>query len=100
MADRRSRGDRYQVRFDYTFDRLLSAKLQQVYELLVPGQVRIVGECSRVMESGNGGGGDLRTGVLGQAAGAEHHRQPDSDADRLCAEPRLPGPNGMGLRRR
>jgi hypothetical protein len=74
MADPRSRGDRYQVRFDYTFDRLFSGKLQQVYELLVPGQVRIVGECSRVRENSNDGCGDLRMGVVGPAAGGEHHR--------------------------
>lgn len=29
---------RLEVRFEYHFDRLLSAKLEQVYGLLVPGQ--------------------------------------------------------------
>ena len=47
MADRRSRRDRYQVQLDYAFDRLLSNKLQQVYERLVPDQVRIAGEGQR-----------------------------------------------------
>jgi hypothetical protein len=47
MADRRSRRDRYQVQLDYAFDRLLSNKLQQVYERLVPDQVRIAGEGSK-----------------------------------------------------
>src|SRR5208283_1478196 len=100
MADRRPRRDSYQVQLDYAFDRLLGSKLQQVYELLVPVQVRIIGERSRVMESDNGSGGDLRAGVVGQATGGEHHRQPDGCTDRLCAEPRLPGSDGMGLRRR
>ena len=51
MADRRSRRDRYQVQLDYAFDRLLGSKLQQVYERLVPDQVRIAGEGSKMMES-------------------------------------------------
>jgi site-specific DNA recombinase len=60
MAERRSRPDRHQVQLDYAFDRLLGVKLQQVYELLVPDQVRIIGERSRVMESNNADRGDLR----------------------------------------
>src|SRR5271157_2200651 len=100
MVERRSRRGHYQVQFDYAFDRLLGTKLQQVYELLVPDQVRIIGECSRLMEGGNAGRGDLRTGVVGQAARGGHDRQPDGGTDRLCAEPRLSSADGMGLRRR
>ena len=33
-----------QVRLYYSFDSLFGSKLQQVYELLVPDQVRIIGE--------------------------------------------------------
>src|SRR5215469_7967435 len=83
MADRRSRRDRHQVQLDYTFDRLLGIKLQQIYELLVPDLVRIVGERSKVMESGNAGRGDLRQGVFRQAARGEHDRQPDGGANRF-----------------
>src|ERR1700710_881841 len=100
MADRWSRRDRYQVQLDYAFDRLLSNKLQQVYERLVPDQVRIAGEGSKIMESDNAGRGNLCAGVVGQAAGGEHHREPDGGADRVCTEPRLPSAGGMGLRRR
>jgi hypothetical protein len=68
MADRRSRRDRYQVQLDYAFDRLLDSKLQQVYERLVPDQVRIAGEGSKMMESDNADRGNLCAGVVGQAA--------------------------------
>jgi hypothetical protein len=80
MADRRSRRDRHQVQLDYAFDRLLGTKLQQIYELLVPDQVRIVGDRSKVMENGNADRGDLRKGVLRQAARGGHDRQPDGGA--------------------
>ena len=63
-------------------------------------QVRIIGESSRVMESGNADRGNLRTGVVGQAAGGRHDCQPDGSTDRFCTEPRLSGAHGMGLRRR
>jgi hypothetical protein len=65
MAERRPRRDHYQVQLDYAFDRLLGNKLQQAYELLVPDQVRVIGERSRVMEGGNANRGNLRSGVFG-----------------------------------
>src|ERR1700739_3662634 len=100
MAERRPRRDHYQVQLDYAFDRLLGNKLQQAYELLVPDQVRVISERSRVMEGGNADRGDLRSGVFGQAAGGEHDCQPDGGTDRVRAERRLSSSNGMGLRRR
>ncbi len=42
MAERRGQ-ERREVRLDYAFDRLFTAKLQQAYEILVPDQVRLVG---------------------------------------------------------
>ena len=41
MAERRSQRD---VHLEYAFDRLLVAKLEQVYQILVPDRVRVVGE--------------------------------------------------------
>jgi hypothetical protein len=41
MAERRSQRD---VRLEYAFDRLLIAKLEQVYQILVPDRVRVVGD--------------------------------------------------------
>ena len=40
MAERRNKRD---VCLEYTFDRLLVAKLEQVYRTLVPDRVRVVG---------------------------------------------------------
>jgi hypothetical protein len=44
MADRTTKRERRNVRLDYAFDRLLSSKIQQVYELLAPDTVRVTGE--------------------------------------------------------
>jgi site-specific DNA recombinase len=38
MAERRKKRD---VRFEFAFDRLVAVKLEQVYEILVPDQVRL-----------------------------------------------------------
>ena len=100
MAERGRNRDRYQVRLYYSFDRLFGSKLQQVYELLVPDQVRIIGERSGVMEGSNADRGDLCTGVVGQATGGGHDRQSDGSVDRVRTEPRISSPDGLGLRRR
>src|SRR4051794_9701282 len=100
MAERPTRRARHQVRLDYSFDRLLAGKLQQVYEILVPDQVRVACEHPAMMEGGDGDRGDLRAGIVGHAAGGEHDRQPDGGADRLRAQPQLSRPGGVDLRRR
>ena len=41
MAERHQR---CQVRFEYCFDRLFGAKLEQVYDILVPDRTRRTGE--------------------------------------------------------
>ena len=66
MADWRKRESR-DVRLDYAFDRLLVAKLQQVYELLVPDRVRIASEPRRVNGEDHEERRDLREGLLRQA---------------------------------
>src|SRR3954447_10366872 len=100
MAERPTTRARPQVRLDYSFDRLLAGKLQQVYEILVADQVRVAREYPAIMEGGDGDRGDLRAGIVGHAAGGEHDRQPDGSADRLRAQPQLSGSGGVGLRRR
>ena len=45
MAERPAR---YQVRFEYCFDRLLGAKLEQAYDILVPDHTRRTGGHARV----------------------------------------------------
>ena len=50
MAERRSQRD---VHLEYTFDRLLVAKLEQVYQILVPDQVRVVSDRSKLIGAGD-----------------------------------------------
>jgi hypothetical protein len=73
MADHHN--DR-EVRLDYAFDRLLTAKLQQAYEILVPDQVRFVRN-SLLNGDGHEECGDLRKSVLGQAERREHYCEPN-----------------------
>ena len=58
MAERRSH-DR-SVQFQHAFDRLLAVKLEQVYEILVPEQVRAVGADPSVPSVPWGAGDDRR----------------------------------------
>ena len=64
MAECRGRRRHNDVRLEFAFDRLLSTKLQQVYEILVPDRVRMVGARSELTEDGDGDRGDLRAGIL------------------------------------
>src|SRR6202035_756824 len=97
MAERRNKRD---VCLEYTFDRLLVAKLEQVYRTLVPDRVRVVGDGSKLIGAGDEDGGNLRPGILGQAEGGEHHRQPNGGADRVRRRARLRGSYRMDIRRR
>ena len=104
MAERRNKRD---VCLEYTFDRLLVAKLEQVYRTLVPDRVRVIGEPalaqaggSKLIGAGDEDGGNLRPGILGQAEGGEHHRQPNSGADRVRRRARLRCSHRMDIRRR
>ena len=104
MAERRNNRDVY---LEYTFDRLLVAKLEQVYRALVPDRVRVVGESapaqpggSKLIGAGDEDGGDLRSGILGQAEGVEHYCQPNGGADRVRRRARLRCSPRMDIRRR
>lgn len=63
MAERRPR-QRRDIRLDYAFDRLLVAKLQQVYEILVPDRVRLAGERAPVTGESDEDRRNLRSGLL------------------------------------
>ena len=78
-----------EVRLDYTFDRLLSTKLQQAYEILVPDRVRVISNCSALNGERNENRGDLREGIVGQAEGREDHREPNRGLDGVCPQGRL-----------
>ena len=88
MAERRKGKDR-EVRLDYAFDRLLTTKLQQVYEILVPDRVRVVGNYSALNGEANEDSGDLRQGVIGQAERREHYCEPNGRIGGICTQPRL-----------
>jgi hypothetical protein len=89
MAERR--GHDRNVRFEHAFDRLLTVKLERVYQILVPEQVRAIGADPRVKGKSDEGRRDLRKSLLGAAEGGEHDRQPDGGAARVRA--------GTGIRR-
>ena len=89
MAERR--GHDRSVQFEHAFDRLLAVKLEQVYEILVPEQVRAIGADPRVRGKSDEGRRDLRQSILRAAEGGEHDCEPDSGAHRVRA--------GTGIRR-
>jgi hypothetical protein len=97
MAERRSQRD---LHLEYAFDRLLVAKLEQVYRILVPDRVRVVGDGSKLVGVGDESSGNIRAGLLGQAEGGEHHCQPNGGADRVRRRARLRCSSGMDIRRR
>jgi hypothetical protein len=98
MGESRQTRGSLQVRVDYVFDRLHDAKLAQAYSLLVPARERPVG--GSVKEFEHEDGSDLRTGVVGAAAGGEHDSEPDGIVDRVRREARSGCPQRVGLRRR
>ena len=78
------------VRLEFAFDRLLSIKLQQVYELLVPDRIRSVGQTSKEKRGDDHEvRGDLREGLLRQTEGGTHHRESNGSAPRFRAAARL-----------
>src|SRR2546423_12644992 len=87
------------IHLEFAFDRLLAAKLELTYDILVPDRVRIVGS-TKVTGAGDEDRGNLRSCIVGQTKGGEHDRQPDGCAD--CVRPRaaVRSAAGMGLRGR
>jgi hypothetical protein len=77
MAERPKRKS-LDVSFDYVFDRLLIHKLQQAYEILVPDNVRIIGNQTERMVDDNEGSGNIRARLLGKAERRKHDRESDS----------------------
>jgi site-specific DNA recombinase len=83
MAERR--GYDRSIQFEHAFDRLLAVKLEQVYEILVPEQVRAISGDPRVRGKSDEGRRDLRQSILRAAEGGEHDCEPDSGAARVRA---------------
>lgn len=76
MGDRRRQG--HDVSLDYVFDRLLAAKLEQVYEILVPDRARRTGRPSGLSGGSDEDSSDLRPRVVGATARGAHDCQSDS----------------------
>ncbi len=98
MAERGGQRPR-EVRLDYTFDRMFTAKLQQAYEVLAPDRVRLVGLAAIGARQGDEDRSDLRPGVVGSAEGGQHDCQPDGGAESVRSERRLQRAGGSDFRR-
>lgn len=79
------------VELEYAFDRLLSLKLEQAYQILVPEQARATGAGARFKDEQDEDGRDLRPSVLGSAEGGQHDCQLDSGTERVRCRPRVRG---------
>jgi len=90
---------------EYRFDRLLSEKLAQAYQVLVPDKRRPItmagstcvaqtSEMSDEQTSGN-----LRSSLFGSSEGESHYRQPDSGSSRPRRDTRIRRTAGVGLSR-
>ena len=90
------------IRLEYTFDRLLDAKLAQVYEVLVPDKAWPTNEqpSDRDGRQLNESSSDLCTSLIGPAERREYHREPDGGVDRVGAKDGIHDSAGMDLRRR
>jgi hypothetical protein len=80
------------VNLEYVFDRLLAKKLEQVYEILVPDQVRELGVgATSGLRNGetHEDSSDIRSGIFRQTTGGEDHRQSDGDLGDVCKKQRL-----------
>ena len=97
MGKRRGPPD---VCLEYTFDRLFTAKLQRVYEILVPDRVRVTGEAATPTGDRHVERRNLRQSLLRPTEGGAHDCESNSGADRLCSGTRLSRSAGMDLRRR
>jgi hypothetical protein len=56
------------IHLEFAFDRLLAAKLELAYDILVPDRVRIVGS-AKVTGASDEDRGDLRSCIVGQTKG-------------------------------
>jgi len=79
------------VKFEHAFDRLFAVKLEQVYEILILEQIRVIGANPRVRGNSDEGRCDLRQSILRAAEAGEHDCEPDRGAARVRA--------GTGIRR-
>ena len=79
------------VHLQYAHDRLLAAKLEQAYAILVADRVRVVGGRGKLTgeDEDDEGRRDLCSGLFRKAEGVEHDCQPDSGTRRVRPRPGL-----------
>ncbi len=88
MADRRRRSP--EISLEYTFDRLLASKLEQIYTILVPDHARLLGGLSELSgETLYENCRNLRPGIIGAAEGSEHDCKSDGGVSGVCEKPRI-----------
>ena len=96
------------LQLEYRFDRLLSDKLAQVFQLLVPDQRRAVTNpitnlavqtlAAQTLEvSSEQTSRDLRSGLFGSSEGEPHDSQPDSSSASSRVGTRIRRAGGMGF---
>src|SRR5437016_5695014 len=83
----------------YKPDRRVSAKLAQVYNLLVPSTAAISSELNEAFYGHKPDSRDLRTSLLRPPKGAEHHCQPTECSAGVCPGSSVYGSPGMDFRR-
>jgi hypothetical protein len=89
------------IQLEYRFDRLLAAKLEQVYDVLVPDKRWLVRtkECKAIQEEelNEQTRRHLRSSVFGSAEGEPDHRESDGSAEGVRGRSGLSGAGGMGI---
>ena len=71
------RPQRCSVRFEYCFDRLFEAKIEQVYDVLVPDRTRRTGGAPPIGASRYENCSNIRARFVGPAEGGQDDRQSD-----------------------
>jgi hypothetical protein len=88
MVERRNKRD---VCLEYTFDRLLVTKLEQVYRTLVPDRVRVVGEPAPVQTGGSKliGVGDETAAIYARVSSDKQQQFKQTGEATIRARPEL-----------
>ena len=84
-----NRHRRYDLNLEYIFDHLLSTKLEQVYDILVPDRVRRIGESLTERRKMHEDSSDLCPRFFGSAERREDDREPNGSVGNVCKKRRL-----------
>src|ERR1700691_4967411 len=90
-------GRRHTIQLEYRFDRLLSAKLEQVYGLLCPEKRWAVPTTAIQEKLNEQTRGHICTSVVRSTEGESDDRQSDSGPKEVRRKSRVSGAGGMGV---